>query len=582
MKKLFSLLMLALALPSFAGDIYVSTNGNDSNSGTSDHPVQTLRKALKIAREWRRTNDSRTVNGITIHIAEGAYEQDETLYLRPEDSGEKGSPTVIKSDIPGKAVISGGMSLDSWSKDKDYYHTRMLIAGKPLLTRSLWIDGRKSIRANALGDGVMERMIDFNKQDETITIPASSLLKYGIKSIDDAPQMEMIVHQRWAIAILRVKDIKFDGDKAILSFHNPESRWEFSHPWPQPVINEERGSSSFALVGAKQFMQDNEWWQDYSTGEIYVKGYNQLSNIVVPRLSNILLAEGTSTSPIHDIKFEGVTFSYSAWNRPMTQGHVTLQGGFPIIDAYKLTENEGLPWAPNLENQAWVARPEAAVTVRWAENVDFVNCEFTHLASTGLDYEIGCHDITIKGNKFEDIGGNALLCGSFGEGALEAHRPYEVSPSNAYTENFEICGNTIHDATNEDWGAVAIGCGYVRDFNIHHNTVSHVNYSGICVGWGWTPHDSGMRNNRIENNKVSDFARQLYDAGGIYTLSAQPNSFIRNNTITDLHDAPYATNYRAFYIYFDAETDGFTVNGNVMPEVKLGYNNPGPNMVIEQ
>ena len=31
--------------------------------------------------------------------------------------------------------------------------------------------------------------------------------------------------------------------------------------------------------------------------------------------------------------------------------------------------------------------------------------------------------------------------------------------------------------------------------------------------------ESGMKNNRIEANYVHHFARRLYDAGGLYTLS---------------------------------------------------------------
>lgn len=141
-------------------------------------------------------------------------------------------------------------------------------------------------------------------------------------------------------------------------------------------------------------------------------------------------------------------------------------------------------------------------------------------------------------------------------------------------------GNSIYDATNEDWGCVGIGAGYVRDITIADNEVSHVNYSGICVGWGWTPLVSSMRNNRITGNHVHHFGAQLYDTGGIYTLSNQPGSIIRDNRIEDLIEAPYATNDRGFYIYFDEATDGFTVENNYCPNAEFGYNQPGPSMII--
>ncbi|MCM1078900.1 MAG: right-handed parallel beta-helix repeat-containing protein [Bacteroidales bacterium] len=303
-----------------------------------------------------------------------------------------------------------------------------------------------------------------------------------------------------------------------------------------------------------------------------------------PLLPRLVTVEGSEFATVHDVVFEGVAFENSAWERPQKYGHVTLQGGFPIVEAYKLTENEGTPWAPALENQAWVVRPEAAVSVAWAERVDFKNCTFRCLASTALDYAHHCADATVTGNRFEHVGGTAIMAGSFGEGPCEAHHPRNYTN----TSGFLIEGNTVRDAAALDWGAVGIGCGYVRDFTIRKNTVSKVNYSGICVGWGWTPSDTGMRNNRILENTVSDYARVLYDAGGIYTMSAQPGSLIENNIVSAPYPSPYATNFRAFPIYFDACSDGFTVRNNrleVNPGVqkeKYGWNNPGPAMNVAE
>ena len=72
---------------------------------------------------------------------------------------------------------------------------------------------------------------------------------------------------------------------------------------------------------------------------------------------------------------EGITFAHTSWMRPSYQGHVTLQGGFPLLDAYKLHE-PGLPEKAELENQAWIARPETAIRVRGAEHIDFKRCTF--------------------------------------------------------------------------------------------------------------------------------------------------------------------------------------------------------------
>ena len=82
---------------------------------------------------------------------------------------------------------------------------------------------------------------------------------------------------------------------------------------------------------------------------------------------------------------------------------------------------------------------------------------------------------------------------------------------------------------------MGIGAGYVSGIDISHNEVCHLNYSGICVGWGWTSLESGMKNNRIEANYVHHFARRLYDAGGLYTLPMTgPFIFIWMKLRTDI------------------------------------------------
>ncbi len=499
MNRLFILLTtLLLATASRAGDITVN-------------PGESIHDALRQAREWRRTNDARCDGGITILLQGGEHRLDVPLLIRPEDSGTAASPTIIRG-VDG-ATLCG---------DKPQQHTQYFPQ-----------------------EG-MERILQFDTERRLITIPTPP------KNVLRTKNLEMVVHQRWAIAILRVKEMQVRGKETDVTFMEPESKLEFEHPWPQPVIGGEKGSSSFLLRTTEQ--RDG--------------------------IEQLVVVEGTEETPVRHVRFENVRFANTCWNRPLHKGHVTLQGGFPVIDAYKLRQ-EGLPWAATLENQAWVERPVAAVSVSWAEQVCFSHCSFTSLASTALDYVTGISDCSIEDNTFDHIGGTAILAGSFAESPREVHRPYGNLAR--LCQRLTIKGNRISEASCEDWGAVAIGCGYVRDNTIDHNEVSGVNYSGICVGWGWTPLYTGMENNRITNNRVSDYARQLYDAGGIYTLSNQPRSVIADNSISAPAKAPYATNDRAFQIYLDAETDGYTIQGNVtgdrpLKREDIGDNHPGPSL----
>mgnify|MGYP000095131559 FL=1 len=593
MKKTFTYLSFIIFLgwfPSlFAGEIYVSLQGNDKNPGTKEAPFNTLNRAIKQAREWRRLNRPEVAGGIYIRLEEGVYAQRNSLFLRPEDSGTPDSPTVICAVDGAHPVISGGVAVTGWKrgcnhpaipeklKQKIWSVEAPLIGNRRVETRQMWVNGHKVQRAAQFPDGGLERMIDFNPEEQTITIPVSQSV--NPKRLQNAGQLEMIVHQRWAIAILRVKSIDVKGEQAIARFHDPESHLEFAHPWPQPVIGGEKGNSSFCLTNALELLdQPGEWFQEYPSGTIYY--YPQASEnmetaeVIIPTLETLVTIDGTLSRPVKHIQFNGITFEHTSWMRPSYQGHVTLQGGFPLLDAYKLQE-PGLPEKAELENQAWITRPETAIRVRGAEHIDFKHCTFRHLSSTGLDYEWAVTASSVEDCQFTDIGGTALLVGAFPDGGLETHIPFIPADVRELCSHITIRNNFISNVTNEDWGCVGIGAGYVRNMDISHNEVCHLNYSGICVGWGWTSLESGMCNNRIEANYVHHFARRLYDAGGLYTLSNQPGSVMRNNRIEHLIEAPYATNDRAFYIYLDEATDGYTMENNWCPAERFDSNRPG-------
>ena len=590
MKKTIVVLLFMASLGLFsvlvAGEVYVSPHGSDRNAGTKEAPYLTLNRAIKQAREWRRLNRPEAAGGICICLEDGVYAQSAPLFIRPEDSGTPDSPTLIRAVENAHPVISGGVAVTGWKKGCDdpritkELRSKIWVAKAPSFgnriveTRQMWVDGNKAQRAAQFPDGVMERMIDFNPEEQTIIIPASQ-----IGNLLNARRLEMIVHQRWAIAILRVKSIDVRGEQAVIRFHEPESHLEFAHPWPQPVIGGEKGNSSFCLTNALELLdQPGEWFQEYPSGTIYYYPRSEedmeTAEVIVPALETLMIVDGTLERPVRHIRVEGITFAHTSWMRPSYQGHVTLQGGFPLLDAYKLHE-PGLPEKAELENQAWIARPETAIRVRGTEHLTFSRCRFRHLASTGLDYEWAVSSSGIENCVFSDIGGTGILIGAFPDGGFETHVPFIPPEERNLCTDINIKNNLITDVTNEDWGCVGIGAGYVSGIDISHNEVCHLNYSGICVGWGWTSLESGMKNNRIEANYVHHFARRLYDAGGLYTLSNQPGSVMRNNRIEHLEEASYATNDRAFYIYLDEATDGYTIENNWCPTERFDSNRPG-------
>ena len=587
----FFLLSFLTSIEGRAADIYVTINGSDNNSGTKENPLASVAMALRKARELRRLNVSSVKNGIHIYVGKGVYRLTEPLFIRPEDSGTEASPTYIEA-IDEQAVLSGGVLITGWhivsgnppglpkaAKGKVWV-TEAPTSGSRLLDfRQLWINNLRAIRARERNADSMNRILSWNHAEQTCWIP-----KPATNDVSSVEGMEMFIHQWWATAVLRIKAMEVRGDSARLSFHQPESRIQSEHPWPAPWISTKTGNSAFYLTNAIQFLdQPGEWFLDAKNRKLYYYPRNNenlnTAEVVAPFLETILKIEGTLDNPVSYVFVKGISFEHTSWLRPSQQGHVTHQAGMYMTDAYKL-KIPGTPDKKGLENQAWIGRPTAAVEVAYAHHTGFENCRFQHLGSTGLDYKRGTHDDEIKGNLFKDISGSGILAGVFADESLEIHRPYNPSDVREICTNEQITNNLVTDVTNEDWGCVGIGAGYVKGINIEHNEVSNVSYSAISVGWGWTKTINAMSNNKIHANRLHHYAKHMYDVSAIYTLSAQPGSVISENYIDSIYKAPYAHDPNHwFYLYTDEGSSYFTVKDNWTPSEKFLQNANGPGNV---
>ncbi len=49
--------------------------------------------------------------------------------------------------------------------------------------------------------------------------------------------------------------VEVQGDSAAVRFHQPESRIQFEHPWPRPMVTTDGHNSAFYLTNARE-LQD--------------------------------------------------------------------------------------------------------------------------------------------------------------------------------------------------------------------------------------------------------------------------------------------------------------------------------------
>ena len=592
MKKLFVTAICILCNHwLLAGEIWISPKGSDFNDGTRQSPKATLTSALRQAREWRRTEDNRIQGGITIYMEGGTYAFHEPVFIRPEDSGTKESPTIIRSVGDEKVVLSGGICINGWKKQgKVWVADVPAFNGRPLDFRQLWVNGKKAVRARDVEDfEKMNRICSVDEKNEILYVPAVSIRRLiDNKGNLKAKYAEMVLHQMWCVANLRIRSVEVQGDSAAIRFHQPESRIQFEHPWPRPMVTTDGHNSAFYLTNARE-LQDvpGEWYHDIDARKVYYyprEGEKmQEAEVIVPAVETLVRVEGTLDRPVCHIRFEKITFSYTTWMRPSEKGHVPLQAGMYLTDGYRIDPKMQRNYLNHpLDNQGWLGRPAAAVRVVAARQIDFERCRFEHLGSTGLDYEEAVQGGVVRGCLFRDIAGNGLLVGSFSPAAHETHLPYDPADRREVCTQQHINNCYFTEIGNEDWGCLAIAAGYVGDVNIEHNEISEVPYSGISLGWGWTQTVNCMRNNRVHANLIHHYAKHMYDVAGIYTLGSQPKSYVTENCVHSIYKPGYVHDPNHwFYLYTDEGSSFITVRDNWTEGEKYLQNANGPGNVWE-
>lgn len=592
MKKLFVTAICILCSHwLLAGEIWISPKGSDFNDGTRQSPKATLTSALRQAREWRRTEDNRIQGGITIYMEGGTYAFHEPVFIRPEDSGTKESPTIIRSVGGEKVILSGGISINGWKKQgKVWVADVPVFNGRPLDFRQLWVNGKKAVRARDVEDfEKMNRICSVDEKNEILYVPAVSIRRLiDNKGNLKAKYAEMVLHQMWCVANLRIRSVEVQGDSAAIRFHQPESRIQFEHPWPRPMVTTDGHNSAFYLTNARE-LQDvpGEWYHDIDARKVYYyprEGEKmQEAEVIVPAVETLVRVEGTLDRPVCHIRFEKITFSYTTWMRPSEKGHVPLQAGMYLTDGYRIDPKMQRNYLNHpLDNQGWLGRPAAAVRVVAARQIDFERCRFEHLGSTGLDYEEAVQGGVVRGCLFRDIAGNGLLVGSFSPAAHETHLPYNPADRREVCTQQQINNCYFTEIGNEDWGCLAIAAGYVGDVNIEHNEINEVPYSGISLGWGWTQTVNCMRNNRVHANLIHHYAKHMYDVAGIYTLGSQPKSYVTENCVHSIYKPGYVHDPNHwFYLYTDEGSSFITVRDNWTEGEKYLQNANGPGNVWE-
>ena len=569
-------------------EYYVSENGSDSNDGSQQTPFATIERARDEARKY--TDDMS--GNIVIHIEEGTYTLENTLTFNEKDSGTNGYAVKYVGD---NAVVSGGTQIKGFSlydADNNIYAAKV---PEGLNFRQVYVDGEKIIRSRS-NDDYSTRIIgasrfredgtmipeNLNTWSEETLVPAAYgeiyLKAEDFQNFDNLENVELHILTAWVKNILRVKTAETKDGVTTIRIQDSENDLIFNRPHPDIDGYSHMNNHDFVyyIENAYELIdEDNEWYFDESDSKLYIKvPANKdinASEVVVPVIENLITVGTTSGNKIQNLTFEGITFRYSNWTVPSEKGLVDIQAGMYANFCIFKT------------NELGVLRPAAAIYVTNTENFTLKNCTVENMGAAGIDLHYGTKASIIQDNVIQNISGNGIMIGEFAvDENTDIHIVYNPEDeSEICTDDWIVNNKVMHIGTDYE-SSVAIGAGYPRNILIANNEVAYAPYTGISVGFGWSSADNAMRGNRILNNEIYRTSQVLCDAGGIYTLSKQPDSEISGNYIHDIY-LPEWADYATSGIYMDEQTSGYTVKYNVLDHGwGIGMNRVGENNYKEK
>ena len=514
--------------PGVMQTIYVSNVGG--GDGSSEGSRCTLKEALdKVSAIRSMTGD------VVVSLAPGYYQLTETMKMNESHGGDNNHYVIYRAE--GVVTIGGKQVITGWTDEDGDGIYAAPAAG--LATRHLYVNNIRAVRARSEGGLVSARFLS-NAKNESVGYICNNTEIAGYAHPED---LELVYLNGWNYAHCGVSKVTLNNNKAEITMAQPGFNWLSSDTQSAKYI-------SYYENALELLDTPGEWYLDTHAGMIYYmprswEDINQVE-IFAPVVEDLVWIEGSNyNNMVQNIQFEGITFADTTWNRPT---EVKVHNGNQNNYLTNETDAKGNVLPDHLA--------DAAVTVKRANSVNFVDCTFTRLGIIGLKLVDGVQNSTISGNRFYDISGNAV---AIGEPNWQNKEYTDPSDPRRLMKNCDVLNNYIHTIGVDYPSSAAISLGFGADMDFSYNEIFDVPYSGIHVGYGWGADVSNvLRNLKIEHNFIHDtMIGDITDGGAIYTNGLTGGTegnynLIANNWIRNSLNASaslYADAGSGFYEY---------------------------------
>jgi parallel beta-helix repeat protein len=525
---LLVIISIILISPTYAHDIYVTADGNDSNSGTREHPVATLEAARDLIRQYKAVKVL-PKGGITVWIGKGQYDQQNAFILNENDSGEPDAPIVWRAIPNEKVSVTGGQSIPS-EKFKKVTNKAILKRLSERATKNVLQVNLNELGITDIGQitqyghamSVTPAPIEVFLEDKAMTLaryPNEGYIKIGnVIDQGSVPRNRDYSdrggvfeytdrrHDKWA----GQEDVWFQGtfmygfaDDNILveSIDVKKKQVKLAKPSLYGVGSERDFRHYVAYNILEELDSPGEWYVDKKSGMLYFwppADFEGKSIIVSILEDPIISLEGASYVTIRDLTIEagrgiGVYMERGTNNliagctvrNVGTSGIFMGQGAKQTFPFVTHDDYEGVPISRRIGNLQGHIYKYTNWDRKAGSNHGILSCDVYNTGSGGIYLSGGSKSKLIPGNNY-----------------VENCKVHDYNRRNKFLWsgiNIDGCGNRIShcEIFNSEWQGIYVhGNEHLFEYNnIHHVTLNSDDTSPWYIG-----RDPSDRGNIIRYN----------------------------------------------------------------------------------